>query len=490
VDSGELHLEGRRLADRYVLEEEIASGGMGGLWLARDEILGRQVAVKVLHDHLARDEDLLERFRIEAVAAARLSHPCVVRVFDTGIDEGVCFIVMELVEGRTVAELLKERGVLPPAEATAIMRSVLSGLTHAHREGVIHRDVKPGNILVSHVDRVKLADFGIAKAAFAQGDVTTTGNLLGTSRYISPEQVTGGEVDERSDLYSAGVVLYELLTGRPPFDAETHIATATMRLTSDPPPLRSVRPGIPRGLEAVVMRSLAREPNERFQTAEEMSAALEHATPTTGRQTRPIPRQATPRRRRSLLRSWAVIPIFLLVAGGLAVGAFLLLEGFGTGEPPPSAAQPPESSTVEISKVHAYDPPPGDAEEHDENLGSAIDGDPATAWSTEGYSTPDLGGIKDGVGLVLELADPAQIGGIAIESDLDGWTFSAYPGDGPDSFDMTAALGEYQAEDGGSYQIDPTQTSYLLIWITNLVPDGSGDYRASVNEIEVLAPGD
>jgi eukaryotic-like serine/threonine-protein kinase len=490
VNSGEPHLEGRRLADRYVLEEELASGGMGGLWLARDEVLGRQVAVKVLHDHLARDEDLLERFRIEAVAAARLSHSSVVRVFDTGIDDGVCFIVMELVEGQTVAELLKERGPLAPAEATAIIRGVLSGLTHAHREGVIHRDVKPGNILVGRGELVKLADFGIAKAAFAQGDVTTTGNLLGTSRYISPEQVTGGEVDERSDLYSAGVVLYELLTGRPPFDAETHIATATMRLTTDPPPPRSVRPGIPRGLEAAVMKSLARDPDDRFQTAEEMSAALEHATPGTTRQHREIPRQAPPRQRRSLLRSWAAIPIFLLVAGGLAVGGFLLLEGFGTREPPPSAAQPPQTSTLDVSNAYAFDPPPGDAEEHDENLANAIDGDPSTAWSTEGYSSPDLGGIKAGVGLVLELTDPAEVGGLAIQSDLDGWTFSVYAGDGPDSFDMTASLGEYQAEDGGSYAIDPTDTGYLLVWITNLAPDGTGDYRATVNEIELLPPGD
>jgi eukaryotic-like serine/threonine-protein kinase len=490
VNSGEPNLEGRRLADRYVLEEELASGGMGGLWLARDEVLGRQVAVKVLHDHLARDEDLLERFRIEAVAAARLSHPSVVRVFDTGIDDGVCFIVMELVEGQTVAELLKERGALAPSEATAIMRGVLSGLTHAHRGGVIHRDVKPGNILVGRGDLVKLADFGIAKAAFAQGDVTTTGNLLGTSRYVSPEQVTGGEVDERSDLYSAGVVLYELLTGRPPFDAETHIATATMRLTTDPPPPRSLRPGIPRGVEAAVMKSLAREPDDRFQTAEEMSAALEHATPGTARQTREIPRQAPPRQRRALLRSWLAIPIVLLVAGGLAVGGFLLLEGFGTREPPPSAAQPPQGSPIDISNAYAFDPSPGDAEEHDENLSNAIDGDPSTAWSTEGYRTADLGGIKEGVGLVLQLNDPAEIGGIAIETELGGWTFTAYAGDGPDSFDTAASLGEFQAEDGASYAIDPTETGYLLVWITNLVPDGAGDYRATVNEIELLPPGD
>ena len=487
MDDGDLPLEGRRLADRYLLEEELASGGMGGLWLAHDEVLGRRVAVKVLHDHLARDEDLLERFRIEAVAAARLSHPAVVRVFDTGIDDGVCYIVMELVEGRTVAELLKERGALPPGEATAIVRGVLSALSHAHREGVIHRDVKPGNILVGRDELVKLADFGIAKAAFATGDVTTTGNLLGTSRYISPEQVTGGDVDERSDLYSVGVVLYELLTGRPPFDAETHIATATMRLTNDPPPPRSVRPGIPRGLEVAVMRSLAREPDDRFQTAEEMSAALEHATPASTRRLREIP-QAAPSRRRSVLRSWIAIPIVLLVVGGLIVGGFLLLEDLGTREDSPGSVEPPEQTALEITNAYAFDPPPGDVEEHDESLANAFDGDLSTAWSTEGYSSAEFGGIKDGVGLALEMADAAEIGRVAIDTDLSGWSFSVYPGEGPDAFDMTASLGDFQAEDGGAYEIESTESGYVLIWITNLAPDGAGDYRAIVNEIELLSP--
>lgn len=486
MESEDLPLEGRRLADRYLLQEELASGGMGGLWLALDEVLGRQVAVKILHDHLARDEDLLERFRFEAVAAARLSHPGVVRVFDTGMDDGVCFIVMELVEGRSVAEMLKERGALPPGEATAIMRGVLSGLTHAHREGVIHRDVKPDNVLVGRGELVKLADFGIAKAAFAQGDVTTTGNLLGTSRYISPEQVTGGEVDERSDLYSAGVVLYELLTGRPPFDAETHIATATMRLTTDPPPPRSLRPGIPRGLEAVVMRSLAREPDDRFQSAEEMSAALEHATPGTSRQTREIPRQTAPRKRRSFLRSWVAVPILLLVAGSLAVGAFLLLEGFGREETPPSVAQAPQSTILETSNAYAYDPIANDGE-HDDVAGLAIDGDATTYWTTEGYNQ-DLGIEKEGVGLIVGLQDQAEIGGVRLVTDTPGWEFSIFAADDPAAFDPAGLPldGPSIAEGDQTIEIEQTETRYVLIWITHLVQ--TDRYRAHVNEIEVLPP--
>lgn len=490
VDTRDTRLEGRRLTNRYVLEEELASGGMGGLWLAHDEVLGRPVAVKVLHDHLARDDGILERFRLEAVAAARLSHPAVVRVFDTGIDDGVCFIVMELVEGRSVADLLSERGGLPPAEAARIVRGVLQALAHAHREGVIHRDVKPGNILVGRDGMVKLADFGIAKAAFAEGDVTTTGNLLGTSRYLSPEQVTGGEIDERSDLYSAGIVLYELLTGRPPFDGQTHIATATMRLTSDPPPPGSLRPGIPRALEAVVMRSLAREPEARFQTAEEMSAALERAAPGTERRpsrTEEIPYQAAPPHR-SLIRSWVAIPIALLVVAALVVGGFLLLEGFGTEDGRQGGEEPPPvAASLEIASAYSYDPFGSDGE-HDENLPLAYDGNPSTAWTTEGYKDDDLD--KAGVGLVIELTQDAEIGRIAIGTDLPGWEFSAYAGGGPDSFDLDAPLaGPFNVAEDGTYQIEPTETRFLLVWITNLVLADDGRYRALVNEIELLPPG-
>jgi len=484
VDTG---LGGRRLTDRYVLEEELASGGMGALWLARDEVLGRSVAIKVLHAHLAEDEALLDRFRMEAVAAARLSHPAVVRVFDTGTSGGVVFIVMELVEGQTVAELLEERGALPAAEASMIARGVLQALGHAHREGVIHRDVKPGNILVARGDHVKLADFGIAKAAFAEEDLTTTGNLLGTSRYLSPEQVAGGEVDARSDLYTVGVVLYEMLTGRPPFQAETHIATATMRLTGDPAPPRSLRPGIPRKLEAVVTRALAREPSERFQSAEEMTAALDRAVP--GAELPPdAPRYEEPPPQRSLIRSWVMVPLGLALAAALAVGGFLLLEGFGLRDRSAPAAPGAEGAApLEISRAFSFDPG-GDQEEHDENLSNAIDGDPSTSWATEGYTTADLGGIKEGVGLVLELEEEADVGGVYIQTELSAWEFSVFSGDTPGTFDMSAPLGSFQVEDGGTYELDTTETRYVLVWLTNLVPDGQGDYRAMVNEIDLLPP--
>ena len=495
MDTGRPHLKGLRLADRYVLEEQLASGGMGSLWIARDEVLGRPVAVKVLHDDLAEDQALLERFRLEAVAAARLSHPAVVRVFDTGVDDSVCYIVMELVDGETLRDHMAG-GTMSAGEAVAILRGVLQALAHAHREGVIHRDVKPGNILVGRDGLVKLADFGIAKAAFGRHDVTTTGNLLGTSRYLSPEQVTGDTVDHRSDLYSAGVVLYELLTGRPPFEADSHIAAATMRLTKDPAPPRSLKPGISRQLEAAVMRSLARDPDERFHSADEMSAALDHATPVAGRgrsedrtdEHRPV----EPHHRRSLLGSWTAIPVILAVVAALIVGGFFLLEGFtGNEDPASEGSDTPAAAPLEITAAYSYDPDPGDLEEHDENLALAIDGSEETAWATEGYSTADFGGgAKDGVGLVLELADESEVGRIEIQAELSGWPFSVFEGTSPDSFDTSSSLGDFTVEDGGTYQLEPAaDTRYLLVWITSLVSDGAGDYRAAVNEIDLHSPG-
>jgi tRNA A-37 threonylcarbamoyl transferase component Bud32 len=496
MDTEEIRLEGRRLAGRYLLEAEIASGGMGTVWRARDEVLGRPVAVKVLHERLARDPDLLDRFRREAVAAARLSHPAVVRVFDTGIDDGVCYIVMELFEGRTLESVLVEEGPLAPADAARIVRNVLLGLAHAHREGVVHRDVKPSNILI-HRNFVKVTDFGIAKAAFAGDDLTTTGNLLGTARYLAPEQVTGEGVDHRADLYAAGIVLYEALTGRAPFEGDTHIATATMRLTKDPVPPGAMRSGIPRGLDAVVMGALAREPGRRFQSAEEMGAALDRAIPGDGRPAafpQPEPRPE-PEPRPSSIRSWFVIPLVVLLLAALAVGGVWLLGRLleeGGGEPGPGEGARPEA--LEVAAAASYDPPPGDGSEHDEDLAAATDGDRATSWTTEGYTTPDLGGRKSGVGLVLDLGAPQEVGGLRLRTDTPGFSFSLFASETPDEFDLEAPIasaeGEtsFTAEDGTSFDVGPVETRYVLVWITALVD--ADNYRAHVNEIDLFAPGE
>ncbi|MGH8922322.1 MAG: protein kinase domain-containing protein, partial [Actinomycetes bacterium] len=239
----------RRLGGRYRLRQPIAVGGMAEVWEGYDETLSRPVAVKVLKTHLAADDSFRERFRREAITAARLVHPNVVATFDTGLDAGTAFIVMELVRGWTLRELLSERGPLPPALAVVITDQIADALGYAHRSGLIHRDVKPANVLLCDDDasmpRVKVADFGIAKATEQLDlDLTQTGMLIGTPKYLSPEQVDGREPDARADLYALGVVLFEMLAGRAPFTAQTDLAVALAHLQELPPLVGSLRPGI------------------------------------------------------------------------------------------------------------------------------------------------------------------------------------------------------------------------------------------------------
>ncbi|MGH2655244.1 MAG: protein kinase domain-containing protein [Actinomycetota bacterium] len=490
MDAEEKRLVGRRLEGRYELEDEIASGGMGTVWRARDEVLGRPVAVKVLHDHLARDPDLFDRFRLEAVAAARLTHPAVVRVFDTGIDGGVSFIVMELFEGRTLESLLAERGTLDPEEAARMVRSTLQGLGHAHRHGVVHRDVKPGNILIDRDGYVKVTDFGIAKAAFAGDDLTTTGNLLGTSRYLAPEQVTGGPVDARADLYSTGIVLYEALTGRTPFQADTHIATATMRLSKDPVPPRALRSGISRQLNDVVLRALARDPDDRYQTTEEMAEALERAVPSDGS---PIPPPfvpaAEPEPGPSPVRSWFVVPLLVLLVAALAVGGFWILgqvlEDGRSGQNGGGDGEDTQPSLLETVAVASYDPEGGDGE-HDDTVPDATDGNPDSYWTTEGYENADMD--KEGVGIVLEIPESSVVAGLRLETATPGFEFSVYASDSPEAFDTDGVpLASQAAGPVTEIDLNGVQTPYLLIWLTELVPV-EDRYRAYVNEVEVFAP--
>jgi eukaryotic-like serine/threonine-protein kinase len=493
MDTGELRLQGRILAGRYSLETEVASGGMATVWRGRDEVLGRPVAVKVLHDRLARDPDILERFRVEAVAAARLSHPNVVRVFDTGIDDGVCFIVMELFEGTTLEEVLRERGPLPPSEAARVVRSVLQGLGHAHREGVIHRDVKPANILTDRTGLVKVTDFGIAKAAFAGTDLTTTGDLLGTALYLAPEQVAGGPADLRVDLYACGVVLYEALTGRPPFVGQTHLATATMRLTTNPPPPGALRPGIPRALDAVTMRALDRDPDRRFQSAEDMSTALERSVPAVGAVPAAPPERTEPRG--SAFRSWMAVPLILAVLAALALVGFSLaaplFEESGTGT---DAVTEEELRPVAVAEPLAFDPPPGDLGEHDSELPLAVDGNPETVWTTDGYTSADFGGIlKEGVGLIVPITDAQPVTAVVLRTDLPGWRFRLY-GSGSPSFELDAPITSSDGEDsfvaGRRTEIafDPVSARYVMVLVTELV-EFEGDYRAHVAEVDLFAPG-
>ena len=243
---------GHEIAGRYVLREIVAAGGMAQVWQADDTVLGRKVAVKILHPNYAADADILERFRDEAKAAARLSHPSIVAIFDTASEAGVEAIVMELIEGLTLRQYLDDHGPLSLTDATDLTVQVADALEAAHAARIVHRDIKPGNIMLCPDRRTKVTDFGIAKALEA-GDRTSDGTMLGTAKYLAPEQVEGQPVDERADVYSLGVVLFEALTGEPPFAAETASATALARLRGTdgrpalvPPPLVLLDLGLPR----------------------------------------------------------------------------------------------------------------------------------------------------------------------------------------------------------------------------------------------------
>jgi serine/threonine-protein kinase len=262
------------LADRYELDTQVAAGGMGEVWLATDTLLRRRVAVKLLRESLANDPVVSERFRREALLVAQLSHPNIADVYDYVQQNGRPGIVMEFVEGETLAARIAREGPLNVPQAISIASALLSALQKAHDAGIVHRDVKPGNVIITPAGGVKVTDFGIARAV---GDhtLTETGMIIGTAHYLSPEQVSGKPATPASDLYAVGAVVYEMLTGRRPFEAEAMIAVAMQRLTADPTAPRKHRPDIPQSVERVVMQALERDPTDRFDSAEGMRTALE-----------------------------------------------------------------------------------------------------------------------------------------------------------------------------------------------------------------------
>lgn len=260
-------------SNRYEVVREIGRGGMAEVYLARDQLLDRPVALKVLHREFARDPQFVERFRREAQAAAALNHPNVVAVYDWGQEAGTSFIVMEYVEGRPLSDIVREGGAREPRTAARIAAHVAAALSFAHQRGLVHRDVKPGNILITPSGQVKVADFGIARSRAADG-LTQTGAVMGTATYFSPEQAQGLDVDGRSDVYSLGVVLYEMLAGVPPFRNDNPVTVAYQHVREEPEPLVRRAPGVPAALQQIVARALAKDPARRYPSADAMRADL------------------------------------------------------------------------------------------------------------------------------------------------------------------------------------------------------------------------
>ena len=315
---------------RYRIIRRLGSGGMADVYCAVDTQLGREVALKLLYRRFAEDSEFVERFRREASSAASLQHPNIVQVFDRGEWDGTYYIAMELLHGRNLKEIVRDHGALEPALAVDLVIQILKAARFAHRRGIVHRDIKPHNVIVDDEGRAKVTDFGIARAGAS--DMTETGSIMGTAQYLSPEQAQGHPVDARSDLYSIGIVLYELLTGAPPFDAESPVTIALKQVSEEPVPPMQVNPAVPPALDAAVMRALRKHPDERFQDADEYIAALETAM--SGRYVEVVdPVAAIEEEDRRNWRRIAVIALILLALAALAIGAWLLLSPEKVGVP-------------------------------------------------------------------------------------------------------------------------------------------------------------
>jgi len=329
----------RVLNDRYEVEATLGEGGMARVFRGTDRVLGRTVAIKVLAGKYAGDDSFVARFRREAQAAAGLNHPNIVGVYDTGDHGDMHYIVMEYVEGDTLADVLRRDGPMNPDRASVVAGEVATALQAAHDTGLVHRDVKPGNVMIDDENRVKVMDFGIARAA-ADDTLTQTGVVLGTASYLSPEQAQGLPVDARSDIYSLGCVLYEMLTGRPPFVGDTPVSIAYKHVNEEPRPPSELNPSVPAHLDAAVRRSLAKDPHDRFPSADAFRAALAGGQAGTATvpiaaaggdtevlpPTAPAPEPAPQPRE----RSW--VPMALIAAAILALAGILVLTLAGPDE--------------------------------------------------------------------------------------------------------------------------------------------------------------
>lgn len=407
---------GMTIAGRYELGDRLGSGGMATVYLARDLLLDRDVAIKVLDERYAQDPAFVERFRREASAAAALAHPNIVTVYDRGQVEGTYYIVMEYIAGPDLKEVIRDRAPLPPDEAADYARQILAALGAAHRRGIVHRDVKPQNVMVGEDGRLKVTDFGIARAG-AETGMTEAGSVIGTAQYLSPEQAKGDDVTPASDCYAVGIVLYEMLTGRVPFDGERPVTVAMKQLNEPPVPPRVFERSIPQPIEDVVLRSLAKRPRDRFESAEAMADALRQAVageytgataviaPATeatlvqpqateatrvapaARRTPPPPADEPPVRRRWPL--WLAAVLVLILAG---VAAGLLLRGGGGGD----TVTVPDVTGEQIGDAVRELQGAGlafqqeEVEGTGEEVGTVIDQDPSGGSSAEKGSTVTL----------------------------------------------------------------------------------------------------
>jgi eukaryotic-like serine/threonine-protein kinase len=469
---------GETIADRYDVEELVGHGGMSSVYKAKDSLLERHVALKILHEQYSADDDFVERFKREARSVAQLQHPNIVTVIDRGEENGRQFIVFEYIDGENLKEHVVRNGRLDVREALEIAVEVARGLAFAHEQGLVHRDVKPQNILLNGDGRAKVTDFGIARTVDVDG-MTQTGTVLGTSNYIAPEQASGERVDAHSDVYALGVVLYELLAGEVPFPGESFVAVAMKHLHEPAPNLLDVRRDVPLRVAAAVDRALEKDPEQRFPTMDAFAAELEACLAELehgpdGDATMVIPsRQRAPRRRKQVSR-W---PIGIGLLALLAVAAIVIgLLAFGHSN---NDGAPVASKRVEVTGLTSYDPFGDNKEENSAAAINTTDRNPATYWSTERYNdAPSLD--KPGVGVVLDAGTLAELRQLVVVTDTPGFTAQIgatnTQGGAPAKISDSKVVGTTT-----TFELSPNGPKrYYVIWITRLPND---DHVAHVNEV-------
>jgi serine/threonine-protein kinase len=478
---------GETIDGRYELEELVGTGGMSSVFKAHDTLLERHVALKILHEHHLDDDEYVERFRREARTVAQLSHPNIVTVIDRGESEGRPFIVFEYVDGHTLDAALARRGTLPIDEALEIAIECARGLAFAHRHGLVHRDVKPQNILLNGDRLPKVTDFGIARSLDVKKGVTQTGTVLGTSNYIAPEQASGEGASAQSDIYSLGVVLFELLTGRVPFEGESFVAVAMRHINEPAPSVTAWRPDCPPRVAAAVARALAKEQRDRFPSmdafAAELDVCLQALTSRPGETSATVLR--TPAARRPVRRRRpprftpgpALLSLLALAALAVIVVSAIYVQRHTSVFPGIAAKsdnKPSTSSPIHVTASSAYDPRGGGGE-HDSEVPNATDGQQSTYWTTEHYGNADFGSLKDGVGLALNVSGAPKT--LTVTTDTPGFTAVVKSGSSPES---AKPVSDSETVGGRTtFDLHDASGPVLVLWITRLA---SGNV-AHVNEV-------
>jgi serine/threonine protein kinase len=478
---------GDLIAERYELEELVGTGGMSSVYRAHDGLLERDVALKLLHEQFIADGDYVERFRREARAVAQLSHPNIVTVIDRGEQDGRQFIVFEYVDGENLKALIKREGPLPEGTAIELSLQIARALAFAHAQGLVHRDVKPQNVLLNEDGRARVTDFGIARSLDVHGGLTQTGTVMGTSDYIAPEQARGAHVDAQSDVYSLGAMLYELLTGEVPFPGDNFVAVAMRHINEPPPSVRKRRPDVSPRLDALVTRTMAKDPRDRFSMSElaaelqSCRAALENEGVSPVAETMVV----APSKRRSGADSAraprppagrpSIWPLIVLLAGlavlaGILGAVFTFTDSSSTlsnlvhKTPGGGGGGGGGGGPVGLSGVTSYDPEGDNRTEHSEDAHLATDGQSDTFWTTETYNS---GLQKSGVGVVLDAARSRKLSKVTVTSDTPGFTAEIEAGSstgGP----FTPVSSSKTIGSQTSFSLDGDPEQYYLVWITDL----------------------